>query len=68
MTAGRSTAKGAGNADLENCHFTKRGERSVSTAMVDTFLFEYQKKINGLGVVDTLDVWSVRFRILTPKR
>ncbi|MDB5605849.1 MAG: hypothetical protein JWP25_2749 [Bradyrhizobium sp.] len=45
-----------------------RGERSVSTAMVDTLLFEYQKKINGLGVVDTLDVWSVRFRILTPKR
>ncbi len=35
-----------------------RGDRSVSTAMVDAFLFEYQKKINGLGVVDTLDVWS----------
>jgi FMN-dependent NADH-azoreductase len=26
--------------------------------MVDTFLFEYRKTINGLGVVDTLDVWS----------
>ena len=35
-----------------------RGERSVSTAIVDTFLFEYQKKIRGIGVVDTLDVWS----------
>lgn len=26
--------------------------------MVDTFLVEYQKKISGTGVVDTLDVWS----------
>jgi FMN-dependent NADH-azoreductase len=43
-----------------------RGKRSVSTAMVDTFLYEYQK-INGLEIVDTLDVWSIRSRILTPK-
>jgi FMN-dependent NADH-azoreductase len=35
-----------------------RGTQSVSTAMVDTFLLEYQKKINGLRIVDTLDVWS----------
>jgi FMN-dependent NADH-azoreductase len=34
-----------------------RGERSASIAMIDSFLFEYQKKIKGL-VVDTLDVWS----------
>jgi FMN-dependent NADH-azoreductase len=38
-----------------------RGKQSVSTAMVDTFLLEYQKKINGLGIVDTLDVWSESF-------
>ena len=34
-----------------------RRERSASIAVVDSFLFEYQKKINGL-VVDTLDVWT----------
>jgi FMN-dependent NADH-azoreductase len=34
-----------------------RTERSVSTAMIDSFLFEYQKKIKEL-VVDTLDVWA----------
>ena len=34
-----------------------RGERSASTAIIDSFLFEYQKKINGL-VVDTLNVWT----------
>jgi FMN-dependent NADH-azoreductase len=34
-----------------------RGERSVSTAIIDSFLFEYRKKVNGL-VVDTLDVWT----------
>lgn len=35
-----------------------RGDRSVSTAMVDAFLAEYHKKIGGAGIVDTLDVWS----------
>jgi FMN-dependent NADH-azoreductase len=34
-----------------------RRERSASTAIVDSFLFEYQKKVKGL-VVDTLDVWA----------
>src|SRR5882757_3154571 len=34
-----------------------RGERSASFAIVDSFLFEYKKKIKGL-VVDTLDVWT----------
>ena len=34
-----------------------RRERSASTAIIDSFLLEYQKKINGL-VVDTLDVWN----------
>jgi FMN-dependent NADH-azoreductase len=34
-----------------------RGERSVSTAIIDSFLLEYRKKISGL-VVDTLDVWT----------
>jgi FMN-dependent NADH-azoreductase len=34
-----------------------RGEQSASIAIVDSFLFEYQKKIEGL-VVDTLDVWT----------
>jgi FMN-dependent NADH-azoreductase len=34
-----------------------RGERSVSTAIVNSFLAEYRKKTNGL-VVDTLDVWT----------
>ena len=34
-----------------------RGERSASIAIVDSFLFEYKKKIKGL-VVDTLDVWT----------
>jgi FMN-dependent NADH-azoreductase len=34
-----------------------RGERSASIAMIDSFLFEYQKRIKGL-VVDTLDVWT----------
>src|ERR1700756_5203905 len=34
-----------------------RRERSASTAIMDSFLFEYQKKIKGL-VVDTLDVWA----------
>jgi len=35
-----------------------RGERSVSTAIIDSFLLEYRKKISGL-VVDTLDVWRL---------
>jgi FMN-dependent NADH-azoreductase len=35
-----------------------RGRQSVSTAIVDTVFFEYQKKISGFGAVDTLDVWS----------
>jgi FMN-dependent NADH-azoreductase len=34
-----------------------RRERSASTAIIDSFLFEYKNKINGL-VVDTLDVWN----------
>ena len=34
-----------------------RGERSASIAIVDSFIFEYQKKVKGL-VVDTLDVWT----------
>ena len=34
-----------------------RRERSASIAVVDSFLFEYQKKVQGL-VVDTLDVWT----------
>ena len=34
-----------------------RRERSASIAIVDSFLFEYRKKIKGL-VVDTLDVWT----------
>jgi FMN-dependent NADH-azoreductase len=34
-----------------------RRERSASTAIMESFLFEYQKKIEGL-VVDTLDVWT----------
>src|ERR1700758_3892967 len=34
-----------------------RRERSASTAIMDSFLFEYEKKIKGL-VVDTLDVWT----------
>jgi FMN-dependent NADH-azoreductase len=34
-----------------------RKERSASTAIIDSFLFEYQKKIKEL-VVDTLDVWT----------
>src|SRR5882757_2447652 len=34
-----------------------RGERSASFAIVDSFLFEYKKKIKGL-VIDTLDVWT----------
>jgi FMN-dependent NADH-azoreductase len=34
-----------------------RRERSASIAIVDKFLFEYQKSIEGL-VVDTLDVWT----------
>jgi len=32
-----------------------RRERSASTAIVDSFLFAYQKKVKGI-VVDTLDV------------
>ncbi|MGO4713594.1 FMN-dependent NADH-azoreductase [Bradyrhizobium sp. 2TAF24] len=35
-----------------------RGGRSVSTAVVDAFLAEYQETIAGSGVIDTLDVWS----------
>ena len=34
-----------------------RKERSASTAILDSFLLEYQNKIAGL-VVDTLDVWN----------
>ena len=34
-----------------------RGERSVSTAIIDSFLFEYQKKTKGL-VIDELNVWT----------
>jgi FMN-dependent NADH-azoreductase len=34
-----------------------RKERSASIAIVDSFLFEYQKSVEGL-VVDTLDVWT----------
>jgi len=34
-----------------------RRERSASIAIVDSFLCEYQKNIEGL-VVDTLDVWT----------
>ena len=34
-----------------------REERSASIAIIDSFLFEYQKKIKGLAV-DTLDVWT----------
>jgi FMN-dependent NADH-azoreductase len=34
-----------------------RRERSASIAIIDSFLFEYEKKIKGL-VVDTLDVWT----------
>ena len=34
-----------------------RKERSASIAIVDSFLVEYQKKVDGL-VVDTLDVWT----------
>src|SRR3979490_1085049 len=34
-----------------------RKERSASIAIIDSFLFECQKKIKGL-VVDTLDVWT----------
>ena len=34
-----------------------RGERSASIAVIDSFLFEYQKKVASL-VVDTLDVWT----------
>jgi FMN-dependent NADH-azoreductase len=34
-----------------------RRERSASITIVDTFLVEYGKKIEGL-VVDTLDVWA----------
>jgi FMN-dependent NADH-azoreductase len=34
-----------------------RRERSASVAIIDSFPFEYQKKIKGL-VVDTLDVWT----------
>jgi FMN-dependent NADH-azoreductase len=34
-----------------------RKERSASSAIVDSFLFEYQKSVAGL-VVDTLDVWT----------
>ena len=34
-----------------------RRERSASIAIIDSFLFECQKKIKGL-VVDTLDVWT----------
>lgn len=35
-----------------------RGSKAVSTAMVDEFLLEYQKTIDGAGIIDTLDVWS----------
>jgi hypothetical protein len=34
-----------------------RKERSVSIAIIDSFLFAYQERIKGL-VVDTLDVWT----------
>jgi len=34
-----------------------RKERSASIAIIDSFLFAYQEKIQGL-VVDTLDVWT----------
>ena len=34
-----------------------RRERSASIAVIDSFLFEYQKRIKGV-VVDTLDVWT----------
>lgn len=34
----------------------RRG-RSASIAIVDSFLFDYKKKMKGL-VVDTLDVWT----------
>jgi FMN-dependent NADH-azoreductase len=34
-----------------------RGDRSASIAVIDSFLFEYKKRIDGL-VVDTLDVWA----------
>jgi FMN-dependent NADH-azoreductase len=34
-----------------------RGEQSASIAIVDSFIFEYQKKVKE-PVVDTLDVWT----------
>ena len=34
-----------------------RRERSASIAIVDSFLFEYKKQIDGL-VIDTLNVWT----------
>jgi FMN-dependent NADH-azoreductase len=34
-----------------------RNERSASIAIVDSFLFEYRKRVAGL-VVDTLNVWT----------
>jgi FMN-dependent NADH-azoreductase len=40
-----------------NIVVSPRGERSASIAIVDSFIFEYQKRVKGL-VVDTLDVWT----------
>src|SRR6201987_2144088 len=42
---------------LLNIVASPRGQRSVSTAIVNSFLAEYRKKTSGL-VVDTLDVWT----------
>jgi FMN-dependent NADH-azoreductase len=50
-----------GRKELEmrilNIVTSPRGERSASLAVVESFLCEYQKRIEGL-VVDTLDVWT----------
>ncbi len=42
---------------LLNIVTSPRRERSASIAVIDSFLFEYQKRIKGV-VVDTLDVWT----------
>src|SRR5258706_13751064 len=42
---------------LLNIVTSPRRERSASTAIIGSFLLEYQKKTKGL-VVDTLDVWT----------